>query len=223
MKICVIIPAYNESKTIAGIIKEVRGLGLEVLVIDDGSIDDTAGISQTSGAIVLRNQVNKGKGASLVQGFNYALSQGYEAVITMDADGQHSAQDLPSFLKYADRVDSSVIIGNRMSEARSMPLLRLATNKFMSWLISNIAKQKIPDTQSGFRLIKRLALEKMNLKTTKYEIESEILIRAARLGLRIDSIPIKTIYRGEKSQINPIFDTIRFFKFISKELWNMPS
>jgi hypothetical protein len=92
----------------------------------------------------------------------------------------------------------------------------------MSWLISKIAKQKIPDTQCGFRFIKCSALKEMDLKTTKYEIESEVLIKASRLGLRIDSIPIMTIYHGEKSRINPIVDTFRFFKFIVRELLTTP-
>jgi hypothetical protein len=91
----------------------------------------------------------------------------------------------------------------------------------MSWLISKVAKQKIPDTQCGFRLIKREVLEKLNLKTVKYETESEIIIQASRLGFKIESVPIKTIYGGEKSQINPFIDTLRFMRFIIKELWTM--
>jgi hypothetical protein len=89
----------------------------------------------------------------------------------------------------------------------------------MSWLLSCIAKQKIPDTQCGFRLIKQEVLKRVPLVTSKYETESEILIRSSRLGFKIESVPIKTIYLGEKSRINPFIDTLRFFRFLIRELW----
>ncbi len=106
-----------------------------------------------------------------------------------------------------------------MLKRKDMPLLRVFTNKFMSWFISSLAGQRIPDTQCGFRLIKKDVLNKINLRTRKYETESEIIIKAARLGFKVESVPIKTVYKGEKSQINPIIDTLRFIKFISTELW----
>jgi GT2 family glycosyltransferase len=93
----------------------------------------------------------------------------------------------------------------------------------MSWLISGIARQKIPDTQCGFRLIKKEALEKLQFKTFKYETESEMLIKASRLGFKIESVPIKTIYQREKSRINPFIDTLRFIRFMVKELWTTRS
>jgi hypothetical protein len=106
-----------------------------------------------------------------------------------------------------------------MQKTKTMPPVRFMTNRFMSYLISGLAKQRIPDTQCGFRLIKRDVLEKIRLLTRRYETESEILIKAARLGFKIESVPIKTIYRGQKSQIRPFADTLRFFRFIIKELW----
>jgi hypothetical protein len=137
----------------------------------------------------------------------------------MDGDGQHLPEDIPYFMRLAENSDSGIFIGNRMSKAQGMPRLRILTNKFMSWLVSKITKQNIPDTQCGFRLIKRAVLEKLDLTTSKYETESEILIKAARLGCKIESVPIKTVYQGEKSQINPFIDTLRFAKFIIRELW----
>jgi glycosyltransferase involved in cell wall biosynthesis len=219
MKICVIIPTYNESKAIGGIVKEIRKQGFGALVVDDGSQDNTFEIAESSGAVVLRNQDNAGKGASLIKGFNYALAGDFDAVITMDGDGQHSPDEIPYFIRLAEFSDGGIFIGNRMSKIRNMPALRIITNQFMSWLISLVAGQPIPDTQCGFRLIKRKVLEKIDLRTSKYETESEIIIKAARLGFKIESIPIKTIYAGEKSQINPIIDTLRFIKFIFKAAW----
>jgi hypothetical protein len=104
-----------------------------------------------------------------------------------------------------------------MNSTGQMPALRLATNRFMSWLISLVTGQRIPDTQCGFRLVKKELLEKLKLSTSKYETESEILIQASRLGFKIESVPVKTIYSGQKSRINPFVDTLRFLRFIIRE------
>ena len=220
MKICVIIPTYNEAKQIARLVGEIQQQNLDILVVDDGSVDNTSQIAKNNGAIVLRNQSNEGKGVSLIKGFNYTLTNGFDAVVTIDGDGQHLPQDIPYFMRLAKYSNSGVFIGNRMCKTKSMPAVRLMTNKFMSWFISTVAKQKIPDTQCGFRLIKKEVLEKLNLRTSKYETESEILIKSSRLGFKIESVPIRTIYSGEKSQINPIIDTFRFIRFIVREIWN---
>lgn len=223
MKTCVVIPAYNEEKVIGEVVKRVRSKHLDVLVVDDGSKDNTSLIAEKCGAVVQRNDRNMGKGASLVKGFNYALGKGFDAVITMDGDGQHCAEDIENFLHSAVSCEGAIFIGDRMGQTKNMPVVRVLTNRFMSWLISCLVKQKVPDSQCGFRLIKRQVLEKIKIKTLKFEIESEMLIRAARLGFEIRSVPIKTIYSGEKSQINPFIDTLRFIKFIVRELWIMRS
>ncbi len=217
MRTCIVIPTYNESKTIAGLIQRVRSLGFEVVVVDDGSNDNTADIAATCKAQVLRNIKNLGKGAALTKGYNFALAQGFDAVISMDGDGQHSCDDLAVFMRKAESSNCGVIVGNRMAITKQMPWLRVATNRFMSRLISKITGQYIPDTQCGFRLIKKDLLQKLNLSTSKYETESEILIQAARLGFKIESVPIRTIYSGQKSRINPCVDTLRFLRFIILE------
>lgn len=219
MKTCILIPTYNEAKTIASLIVQIHKQNLDILIVDDGSHDNTAQIAQDSGATVLRNHENQGKGASLIKGFDYALNRDFDAVITMDGDGQHLVEDIPYFMRLAKYSDSGILIGNRMSKTKSMPYVRILTNKFMSWFISKIARQQIPDTQCGFRLIKKEVLKRLKLNTSKYETESEILIKAARLGFTIESIPIKTIYTGERSQINPFIDTLRFIRFILKEIF----
>ena len=213
-----VIPAYNESQAIAGLISGIRRQGLEVVVVDDGSGDDTLRLAKDSQATVLHNQKTQGKGAALIKGFSYALSNNFDAVVTMDGDGQHDPDDLPCFLSRAESSKSAIFIGNRMWELKNMPWLRSLTNRFMSWMISKISRQKIADTQCGFRLIKRELLEKLRLRTAKYETESEMIIQAARLGFKIESLPIKTIYQGEKSQIHPLMDTCRFIRLILREL-----
>ncbi|MBL7151655.1 MAG: glycosyltransferase family 2 protein [Candidatus Omnitrophica bacterium] len=218
MKACVLIPTFNEAGAIGSLIEKILRHDLSVIVVDDGSRDNTSVIAREKGAVVLRNPANEGKGASLKKGFNFALEQNYDAVITMDGDGQHRPDDIPYFMRLAQYSQSGIFIGNRMSRAANMPLLRLLTNKFMSWLISAIAKQRIPDTQCGFRLIKKEVLERLKLRTSKYETESEILIKAARAGFKVESVPIKSVYSGEKSKIHPFVDTLRFVRFIIKEL-----
>lgn len=221
MKLCVIIPTYNEENNIADLISRIKAQGLDVLIIDDGSVDNTYNIVKgfKEQVVLIKNEVNLGKGASLLRGFQYALDNNYDAVITMDGDGQHDPGDIAFFTRLAQYSDSAVIIGNRMNRTKNMPLLRLLTNKFMSWLISLVAKQKIPDTQCGFRLIKKDVLKALDLSTDKFETESEILIQASRKGFKIESVPINTIYADEKSSINPFLDTVRFIRFIVKELF----
>lgn len=214
MKICVLIPSYNESKTIGSLVSKVRSQGLDVLVIDDGSNDQTAEIAKDSGAEVLRHQQNMGKGASLKEGFAYVLKRDYEAVIIMDGDGQHSPDDLPKFIQAQNKLDADIISGDRMSVSKGMPTVRWITNKVMSYLISKICQQQIPDSQCGFRLIKRAVLKDLDLTSANYEIESEMLIAAHRKGFKIKSIPIQTIYAKEASRINPVIDTIRFFRYL---------
>ena len=219
MKVCMVIPTYNESKEIGDIVKRLRKQNLEVVVIDDGSADDTSLIASRSGATVIRNQINEGKGSSLIKGFDYAIKNNFDAVITMDGDGQHIPEETSNFIEAAQNSPAALFIGDRMRESKGMPVIRWLTNKFMSWLISKAIGQYIPDTQCGFRLIKMGALKKIQLKTTKYETESEIIIKTSKAGYQIKSIPIKTVYRYERSQINPLIDTIRFIKFIVKEIF----
>ena len=216
---CVIIPTYNEAKNIGEVLAEIKQYKIDAVVIDDGSSDSTAEIARNQGAIVLKNEKNQGKGASLIKGFNYALSKGYEAVITMDGDGQHLPEDIPHFLRLAENPDSSIFIGNRMDSIRNMPLVRVFVNRLMSWAISSIIGQSVPDTQCGYRLIKKNVLGRINLRTANYEIESEIIIKGARSGFKIEAVPIITVYRDEKSKINPFIDTLRFLRFIFAEIW----
>lgn len=217
MRTCVIIPTYNESKAIAGLISQIHKLGLKAIIIDDGSEDNTVKIATAAGAEVLSSPSNTGKGASLIKGYAFAVSCGFDAVISMDGDGQHSTDDIKVFIQKAESSNCSMIIGNRMVVTQKMPVLRIITNRFMSWIISMIARQHIPDTQCGFRLVKKEVLQKIDLFTSKYETESEIIIKAARLGFKFESVPVKTIYSGQKSQINPWVDTLRFLRLIVLE------
>lgn len=214
MKTCVIIPTYNESKAIGGVVGGLKKQGMDVLVVDDGSVDGTGRIAKEKGAALITSAKNRGKGASLKDGIDHILKNDYAAAIMMDGDGQHNPLDVPRFINTAEETGADVIVGNRMGDTRSMPALRRMTNGFMSRLISGFTGQSIPDSQCGFRLIKRNALEKVRIISRKYEIESEILIKAAKSRFKIISIPIKAIYQGESSKINPIIDTLRFIRML---------
>jgi glycosyltransferase involved in cell wall biosynthesis len=216
LKVCVLIPSYNESKTIASLIAQIVAKGLDVMVIDDGSVDKTAEIALRNGASVFRHEKNKGKGASLREGFRRILEKDYDAAIVMDGDNQHSPDDIPRLIDAARRTDADLIIGNRMSANQGMPPLRRATNRFMSRIISAICRRDIPDSQCGFRLIKRNVLKELNPVSSNYEIESETIIQAHHKGFNIRSIPVQTIYAEQKSRINPFVDAIRFFRYIGK-------
>ena len=214
----VLIPAYNEARAIGSIIRDLKGKKLSVCVIDDGSTDGTASIAGREGAFVIRHEKNRGKGASLRDGFRYVLKEGFSMVLLMDGDGQHKTGDADNFFKKMDETGSDIVIGNRMSDASMMPVTRRVTNKFMSYMISGMCGRRIPDTQCGFKLIKRGVLEAVNLKSSNYEIESELILKAAKKGFKIEWVPIKTVYEDEKSRINPVVDTVRFIIFIIKTM-----
>ncbi|MFH1189420.1 MAG: glycosyltransferase family 2 protein [Candidatus Omnitrophota bacterium] len=214
--ISVLIPSYNEARTIGHIVAELVRKGFTVYVVDDGSSDDTAGIAHAGGAVVVKHRKNMGKGASLREGLKHVVKKRYDAVIIMDGDGQHLASDIENFTEKMEATGADIVIGNRMLDVSSMPRERKYTNRFMSYLISLISGQRVPDSQCGYRLIKRGVLEKIRLEASNYEIESEMIIRASRAGFRIESVPIKTIYRDEKSRVNPVVDTFRFIVFVVK-------
>lgn len=215
MKIWVIIPAYNEGKRLGELLNQLKQRNLSVLVIDDGSGDNTFDVAQNAATAVIKNPRNLGKGMSLRVGIDHLIkNERFDCVITMDADGQHSPDDIDKF-KDCARAGASFVVGNRMGDHKGMPWIRVITNRMMSWFISAIAGQKISDTQCGFRLIKRDVLEKINIKTKKFEMESEIIIKAAKMGVTINSIAIKSIYfKNQRSKINPLIDTIRFIRFV---------
>ena len=215
-KICVLIPAYNEEKRIGPVIEAVKKHGFAVVAVDDGSADGTVNVIRSSGAHCVVSSVNQGKGAAIRKGFDWVLKNGYEGVIVIDADGQHDPSELHSFAAAIVAGDADLVIGNRMHDPQGMSLLRRSTNRTMSFIISSIAGQHVPDTQCGYRAFTRKALEKMTLKTDRFEIESEMILSAGKNGLCVRSIPIVSVYRDEISRIRPFRDTLRFFKFLFK-------
>lgn len=221
MKIAILIPAHNEQQAIASVVRSFRAKALDVFVMDDGSTDQTSLNAREAGAIVLRHEQKSGKGATLRRGFEHILAQGYDGLIIVDGDGQHSADDVEKFLKLAKTNPDCLINGNRMKNHDAMPWVRYLTNRFMSILISCACGQWIADTQCGYRYVGAHILRAWQLQCTGFEIETEMLMKAAKKKFKIYSVPIKTIYEDEKSKINPLRDTFRFIRYFVKEIFTL--
>ncbi|MDZ4199498.1 MAG: glycosyltransferase family 2 protein [Kiritimatiellia bacterium] len=213
-RFCVVIPAYCEERFIRPLVQYVRALGLTAVVVDDGSGDRTALEAEAGGGFVLRHPVNRGKGVALKTGLEWAREQGYEAAVTLDADGQHDPAEIPNFLEAYRRTGIPVLIGNRMWEPRGMPAIRYWTNRLMSGMLNAQMKQYVPDTQCGYRLIRCDLVPFVAARSERFAAESEILLRMSERGIRIGSVRITTIYGEEKSSIRPVSDTLQFFRML---------
>ena len=213
-RIAVVIPAYREGERIARVVRDIKSFVPTVVVVDDCSPDNTSSEATAAGAIVVRHDVNKGKGAALKTAFRKLAEMGYDYGITMDGDGQHDPQHLPSFIKEIKESNATMVIGNRFSNAQGMPKVRWLVNRTMSCIISRICRCSIPDTQCGYRAIAVANPSVTAAKSDHFDYESEVLILIARDKGLIRSVPVKTIYQGEVSKIRPMRDTIRFFKLL---------
>lgn len=210
---CAILPAFNEERRVGEVVREVRGMGVDVAVVDDGSTDGTAAAAREAGAVVLEHIRNRGKGMALFTGFEWAREEGYELALTMDADGQHAASDIPAFLAAWRRTRAGVIVGDRTGEAAKMPRGRRAVDRWMARSLSKLTRQWVPDTQCGFRLYHRSAFppEAPARGDRRFAAESTELLRLAMAGVRIGSVPVQTIYAGERSKIRPVWDALRYW------------
>lgn len=211
-KFLALIPAYNEAGHIQSVVQAAR-LSLPVLVVDDGSRDATASLAEAAGAEVLRQTPNQGKGAALRAGFRRAIEQGCEAVVTLDADGQHDPAEIPAFLQaYAAR-QADLIIGER--NFSHMPLVRRVSNSIGRWSFSWALGQTIRDNQSGYRLISRRLMEALLGSAEQgFEFEVEMIVTCLRQGYRLDWVPIRTIYGDQTSHIRPWTHTVNFFRVV---------
>lgn len=216
-KIAAVIPAYNEEKHIADVVRRARQKLDNVLVVDDGSADKTADRAREAHAEVIVHEINRGKGETIKTGLRHWLERQFDLVIILDADGQHRPEEIDRFVGAALSADEpKLILGNRMNDVSSMPLVRRIVNHWMSQRISAVCGQKIPDTQCGFRILHRQLIPELLGGTARFDYETEMLIIASRKGFRIASVPITTVYSDEVSSIHPVRDTLRFFKLMRR-------
>ena len=206
-RILALIPAHDEAPRIGPVITVARR-HLPVLVVDDGSADDTAAVAEAAGATVLRQQPNQGKGAALRAGFRRALDDGWDAVVTLDADGQHAPAEIP---RLVTRFTVPVVPGPRPEliigcrDFAQMPLVRRLSNTLGGMLFSWAVGRRIPDNQSGYRLVgRRLMSEMVGSLEAGFELEVEMIAVCLRLGWTLDWAPISTIYAGGPTHVRPL-------------------
>lgn len=215
MSLFFIIPAFNSEKTIATLIERLSRFSCRenIVVVDDGSRDRTFEIANNLGVMVLRHNKNRGKGAALRVGFQYALGQNCDAVMTLDSDLQHPPEFVPKFLSALEKAD--FVIGNRMNDLTNMSLLRRFDNKVTSAVLSAMTLCRIPDSQCGMRAIRSWVLKKAKLHFGRYIFESEFVLEAARLGARFAFVDIPTIYfHGHPNYFNPIREVVMFIALV---------
>ena len=214
--VAALIPAYREENFICDVAKRTLAQLDHVLVVNDGSPDATEARAKESGAEVITHEVNRGKGAAIKTGLKALTERGFKYIQILDGDGQHLPEEIPRFIEEANRSQAHVIVGNRMSDVEKMPFVRKMTNRFMSWQISSVAGQPIPDTQCGFRMIHRDVAPLLFCETDAFDYETEMLLIASKAGFKIGAVPVSTIYGDEKSKIHPVRDTIKFFKLMNR-------
>lgn len=215
----VLVPAYNAARHLPELITRLRKFVCDenLLVVNDGSTDNSAEILRQAAVNHIEFPQNRGKGAALMAGFNYAVDNRYRSVLTIDADLQHLPEEIPRF--YALDNGHRIVIGTRKMDLKIMPFDRWLTNNLTSMIISIFSTQRVRDSQSGFRLIPTELLEAMELKTVGYDFESEMLFKAGAVGCAMAETPISTVYEGSASFINPLKDTGRFIRQIWRRIW----
>ena len=223
MKSAAVIPVYNEAATIRGVAQAVLRQTDTLVVVDDGSVDESSRQLEGLNLTLLRNEPNMGKGFSLQRGLQHALSLGAECVITLDGDAQHNPDEIPRLLQAAADHPDRIIIAARLKQRENAPRLRLFANQFADFWVSWAAGYPVLDSQSGFRLYPAGALRAVKLQSSPekgFVFESEFLIEAARHKFYSISIPVESIYRsdGRHSHYRPWTDTWRIVRMIAGHL-----
>lgn len=199
VRVAIVIPAYNEASVIGGVIRSIKSkarsrVRLDVIVINDGSIDDTARKATNAGAIVIDHILNSGAGGATSTGLRYAQLHNYDIVATMDADGQHSAKDVMNGVEKLRSSKYDLLIGSRLIDSKGMSRTKVFGNKSLSFITFLLFGIRVTDSQSGMRIFSRSAIEKLRWKATGYEFCSEMLWRASQLELAVSEYPIEAIY-----------------------------
>lgn len=200
MKVCIVIPAYNESEVIADVIAEVKKqfnkapYSYELVIVNDGSTDSTADIAEKAGATVINHILNSGAGGATATGLSYANQEDFDIAATMDADGQHLPQDVIHGVDLMTRTDVDLLIGSRLIDSKGMSRVKVLGNKGLTFITYLLFGINVTDSQSGLRVFSKRSLQKLRWKTSGYEFCSEMLWRASQNGLGIDEFPIQAVY-----------------------------
>ena len=213
-EICIIIPTYNNAGTLAAVIDSVLNYATEIVVVNDGSTDTTNEIlfPYKDKIKIISYALNRGKGFALKCGFNYAQERGYRYALTIDADGQHFADDIPLFLDAVEKHPDALIVGNRNLTQDNMPKKNTFANKFSNFWFAVQTGTKLPDTQTGFRLYPLKKMGKLRPFTSRYEAELEILVRCSWRGIKLVSLPIRVYYAPEEERISHFRPGVDFLR-----------
>lgn len=203
-RICIIIPTYNNERTLADVVRSVRSVCEDVMVVNDGSTDSTPQIIKEFGETIVHigYTPNRGKGYALKTAFREAVRRGYDYAITMDSDGQHSVDDLSVFYEEIRKHPDALLIGSRGMNHPNMPQKNTFANKFSNFWFALQTARKLPDTQSGYRLYPLRKMGKMFLFTNRYEMELEILVRSAWRGIKLIPVPIHVYYPPKEERVS---------------------
>lgn len=207
--IVAVIPAYNCGASIAAVVAGARAVFADVVVVSDGSSDDTAERALAAGARVEILPSNRGKGFALRRGIELALERNPAALILLDGDGQHDPGDIPALLGAWDRGNVDLVVGTRLEDSGRIPKARFWTNYIGTRILTWMSELELEDSQSGYRLLASALARRLRLRSEGYAIESEMLIKAGKLGARLGHVPVRTIYNDEKSHFRPLIDTLR--------------
>lgn len=217
-RIAVIIPALNAAPTLDSVVRAARLHQEPVVVVDDGSSDATSAVAKAAGAEVLRHDINRGKGGALRTGFQWALANGFDGVITLDADGQHLPAEIPKFIQARIESGADLIIGGRAHLFHGMLPRRRMANRFSAWAIAVASGTQVTDSQSGFRFYSKKLIGAVPLRANGFDMESEVIVRAGRSGFRILTIPIALGFVNgiSTSHYRPVKDTLRIAWTVTK-------
>jgi glycosyltransferase involved in cell wall biosynthesis len=204
-----VIPAFQAAATLGAVVAGVRRRIERVVVVDDGSTDATAAVALAAGAEVERLERNGGKGVALRRGIDLALAAEPGALVLLDADGQHDPAELDAFFAAWDARRPDLLIGARLADPAKIPPARYWTNYIGSRILSWMCGVELEDSQSGYRLLAAPLARALELSSAGYAVESEMLIKAARLGARIEHVRVRTIYNDAGSHFSPLRDTFR--------------
>ena len=208
--LCALIAAFNEEVHVAAVVKGTAAYASAVVVVDDGSTDDTAARARDAGAIVIRHEQNRGKGQAIRTGLEYVLKQDCSHVLFLDADLQHDPAEIPRLVACAEQSRGDFVIGEREFRKDAMPAARFYANVTGSAIISWFIGVDVADSQSGFRLIRADLLRRLRLTGTGYEIETEMLLKLVRAGAAVERITVRRLqYERAHSKIRPFRDTAR--------------
>ena len=218
--VTVVIPAYNEVRTIRDLVERTLRQVTHVIVVDDGSTDGTAQALDGLAITLLKHGANQGKAASLWDGMREARKRRINAIVTLDGDGQHLPEDIPRLLEYFRKTPSVIVIGSRLHEKENIPRARYNANRFANFWIGWAAGYSLCDSQSGFRVYPADLLDKVKVahrRSSSFVFESEILIEAGRRGITSRPIAISAIYlpQARASHFRPVVDIARIVKMVA--------